>query len=367
MSQFYTLYGAPASLYTGKVRAYLNYKNIPYQEQISSMGVYKKIILPKTGVAMIPVVKSPEEEYWQDSSVILDKLEQRFPSKPILPETPKQRVLALLFEIYGDEWLRLPAMHYRWNFPEQNLEFIKSEFGASVAPSMPKFIQRWLGKKVVNKFSGYVEPLGITQDNISAIESWYEEFLSQLNELFSQQDFLLGSAPSIGDFGLMGPLYAHLYRDPYPGQLMKEKAPNVAKWVERMNNSKDINGEFLPNDEIPEALEPILNRLFSEFWPSLLNSCKNIEEWAKDQVPGSRLPRMLGMQEFHIGNATAQQMSLSYGQWMLQRVLGHYHDLDETAKSATRQYYSSFNNGQDPFDITLQAKVKFERNRLVLA
>lgn len=367
MTQTYTLYGSPASLYTGKVRAYLNYKGIPYEETISSMKVYKNIILPKTGVGMIPVLKTPEDEYWQDSSLILDHCEERFTEKAILPQTPKQKMLSLLFELYGDEWLRLPAMHYRWNFPEDNLEFIKGEFGSSVAPGWPKFIQRWLGKKVVDKFSGYVAPLGITEKSIPAIEAWYEEFLGQLNELFSQQDFLLGSRPCLGDFGLMGPLYAHLHRDPYPGKLMRKKAPKVAEWVERMNDSANIQGEFLANDEIPEILETILTRLFKEYWPSLLRSSQNLSDWAKDKNAGEPVPRMLGMQDFMIGNVNEQQMSLSYGQWMLQRVLQHYQTLSESEQNELGIYLAGFNEGKNPLDIKIQSPVKFSNYRLVLA
>ncbi|GAA6152020.1 glutathione S-transferase family protein [Pseudoteredinibacter isoporae] len=367
MTQHYTLYGSPASLYTGKVRAYLNYKGIPYQEEISSMKVYKKIILPNTGVGMIPVVKTPQDEYWQDSSLILDHFEERFPDKTILPSSPKQKMVALLFELYGDEWLRLPAMHYRWNFPEDNLEFIKGQFGSSVAPGWPKFIQRWLGKKVVDKFSGYVSPLGITEKSIPAIEAWYEEFLAQLNTLFSQQDFLLGSRPSIGDFGLMGPLYAHLYRDPYPGKLMREKAPKVAEWVERMNRSADIQGEFLSNDDVPEILESILSRLFKEFWPSLLRSSQNLSDWASDKSTGAAVPRMLGMQDFTIGNVSEQQMSLTYGQWMLQRVLGHYQALSNIEQQETGRYLAQFNGGENPLDITISQPVEFNHYRLVLS
>lgn len=367
MSTEYTLYGSPASLYTGKVRAYLNYKGIPYQETISSMKVYKKIILANTGVAMIPVVKTPDAQYWQDSSQILDNLESQFPAKPILPSTPKQKIVSLLLELYGDEWLRLPAMHYRWNFPEDNLEFIKGEFGSSVAPGLPKFIQRWLGKKVVDKFSGYVVPLGITVKNIPAIEAWYEELLSQLNTLFADQDFLLGSCPSIGDFGLMGPLYAHLYRDPYPGRLMRDKAPNVAQWVERMNASQAIDGQFLSDDNIPNILEPVLTRLFAEFWPSLLNTCDNLTTWAKDQSPGAAVPRMLGMQEFAINGISEQQMSLSYGQWMLQRLLDAVNSLDSAEKNEVGEYLSRFNNGINPLDVTIETAVKFDNYRLVLA
>jgi len=61
MSAF-TLYGAPISMYTGKARAYLNYKGIDYQEILSTAKVYKKTIIPNTGVSYIPVLKTPSND-----------------------------------------------------------------------------------------------------------------------------------------------------------------------------------------------------------------------------------------------------------------------------------------------------------------
>ena len=43
--------------------------------------------------------------------------------------------------------------------------------------------------------------------------------------------FLLGHRPSIGDFGLLAPIYAHLYRDPVPGFILRTRW--VYKWVYR--------------------------------------------------------------------------------------------------------------------------------------
>ena len=44
--------------------------------------------------------------------------------------------------------------------------------------------------------------------------------------------FLLGDKPCLGDFGLMGPLKAHLALDPIPGKIMKVKSPFVYEWIE---------------------------------------------------------------------------------------------------------------------------------------
>ncbi len=61
----------------------------------------------------------------------------------------------------------------------------------------------------------------------------------------------------------MGPLYAHLGRDPYPSsQLLLRVAPNVCQWIQRMNSPESKNtGSFLFGDQVPETLIPILARM----------------------------------------------------------------------------------------------------------
>jgi len=130
MSDSYTLYGAPMSMYTGKTRAYLRFKQIPFNEVFSSFRVYKKIIVPKTGVQFIPVVETPDGDFVQDTSVIMDVLENKFAQRSVVPSSPQQTLVSALFEMWADEWLLLPAMHYRWN--HDNFPFIYEEFGKVV-------------------------------------------------------------------------------------------------------------------------------------------------------------------------------------------------------------------------------------------
>jgi hypothetical protein len=52
------LYAAPLSLYSGKARAYLDWKGIDYEEILSSDPVYKDIIIPKVGRPVIPKLRS---------------------------------------------------------------------------------------------------------------------------------------------------------------------------------------------------------------------------------------------------------------------------------------------------------------------
>ena len=364
MSPQYTLYGAQMSLYTGKARAYLIFKNLAYTEVFSSLKVYKNVIVPKTGVRFVPVVKTPDGVYLQDTAQIIDTLEQRHPQRSVMPTTPKQKLVSYLFETWADEWLVIPAMHYRWN--KANFPFIYEEFGKVIAPNMPGFIRAYIGKKIGAKFKGFVPMLGITDKSIPAIEDWYENHvLPMLDKHFAEHDYLLGSKPCLGDFGLIGPLYAHLYRDPAPGALMKKIAPNVAKWVERMNQPQDVEGAFLADDLIPETLHALLTRMFKEQWPVLTNTVKALEKWVDQHPQIVDIPRTIGEHNFTLGDMTQKRAIGTFHQWKVQRIVDCYHQFNDKQTLSVNAFLQSV-GGLDSMQLNIKKRVSRVNNKLVL-
>ncbi len=326
MAAAYMLFGSEHSLFTGKARAYLRYKGLDWEERTATRKVYRETILPNIGAPIIPVLQTASGEYVQDTTDIIDFLEARHPQVSVYPSTPVQRLVALLLELYGDEWLVIPAMHYRWSVLEQQHDFVMSEFGKLSDPSASYEQQIVIGEKTSRPFRGMVPALGITEQTIPGIEAAYLSFLEQLNEHFAHYDFLLGSRPSVGDFGFMGPLYAHLGRDPVPKALMQERAPHVDAWVQRMNNPQVCSGEFLPEDEIPDTLLPILETLCRDQFPDVLDVIEHNSSWLAAN-PGGSIPRFLGMHRFISGEAEGERIISSYTQWLFQRAWWHYQSL----------------------------------------
>jgi glutathione S-transferase len=327
MSIDYIVYGGDHSLFTGKLRAYMRYKGLNWEERTATREVYREIILPRIGAPIVPVLEMAAGEYVQDTTDIIDFLESRHPEAPIYPDTPVQRLVALLFELFGDEWLVIPAMHYRWSVLDQQREFILSEFGRMSSPEASHEEQVAIGERTSQAFAGMVPALGITEDTIPGIEAAYLELLDQLDRHFSDHEFLLGSRPCIGDYGLMGPLYAHLARDPVPKALMQERAPNVYAWVQRMNGPAPLAGMFLPDDTVPETLLPILATQCRDQLPDVLDVIRNNSAWLADN-PGGSIPRFLGMHPFTFGSAKGERVIGSYAQWLFQRPWAHYHSLE---------------------------------------
>lgn len=361
MMPAYRLYGAAISLYTGKVRAYLRYRNIPFVEEAGSSEIFERV-----GFRMIPVLHTPDDELIQDTTVIIDHLEARFKSEgfsgsSVYPTGPAQKLIALLFEVYGDEWLVIPAMHYRWHY---NLDFILEEFGKMVVPEASAEEQRAAGEKVSAQFRGALPMLGIGDDTIAGIESDYERLLLLLNEHFARHRYLLGSCPSIGDYGLMGPLYAHNYRDPRSGDQMRRIAPNVARWVGSMNTPAPNSGSFLRDDEIPETLLALLEMLFAESMPALMATLDANAAWIEANPDAEEIPRGVGEHEFVIGGSRGKRMIRSYSQWMLQRPLDHYQSLEGEDRKRVDRLLEKV-GGRECMQSPIRRRVTRRNNRLV--
>src|SRR5215471_1008423 len=93
---FYRFYASEVSYFSAKVRPVLRYKRIPHVELLATQRAYREVIVPRTGLAFIPVVVTDRDETLQDTSDILDFLERRFPDPPLYPRTPVQRLTAYL-------------------------------------------------------------------------------------------------------------------------------------------------------------------------------------------------------------------------------------------------------------------------------
>ncbi|MGY4830709.1 glutathione S-transferase family protein [Sphaerotilaceae bacterium SBD11-9] len=325
MTNPYTLYGAEISYFTGKVRAYLRWKGIPFDEVLATAEVYKQVIVPRVGFPVIPVMATPDGRTLQDSSEIIDTLERAHGEPSVIPAGGVQRLVSALFELYGDEWLVIPAMHYRWH---HNREWAMRAFGEVNAPNATPEEQFAIGSRRAGPFAQAAVLLGAEPHMQMAVERSYESLLAELNQHFAAMPYLLGTRPSLGDFGLYGPLYAHQYRDPASGALMRRLAPNVVAWVERLRDAPSPrSGEFADGDALPPTLLPLLQRQMREQMPVLQDSAACLLRWLAEH-PGERVPRVIGSHGFELEGQRGQRIVRPYSLWMLQRVLRVYRGLE---------------------------------------
>lgn len=335
----YTLYAAPLSLYSGKARGYLRWKNVPYKEVLATREVYGRELLPRVGWPVIPVLVTPDDKTVQDTTDIIDYVEAHEPGPSIYPNNPKQKLAALILEVFGDEWLLIAAMYYRWTFNE---EFAYSEFGNALYAHLPADERAAKGREDGARFKAFLPLLGITPKTAPAIEATYEEFLRAFDTHLAKHDFLFGSRPSIGDYGLLGPLYAHNYRDPASGAHMEKIATRVADWCRRTHAPQHFGtGDFIAGDEIPQTLLPMLKMFTREQLPILLDTIEHLKTWSAANPDAGEVPRAIGMHAYTIGGVTENRGVIPYPLWMLQRVADHLASLSGADKKAAEALLKS--------------------------
>ena len=335
----YTLWGGPLSLYSGKARSYLVKKGIPYRELFPSHPDFPSRIMPAVGLFVIPILEAPDGAIVQDTTDIIDYLEARFPDPCVTPASPLQHAVAWLISAYGSEGLLQPAMHYRWSYRKEQESFLKAEFGRLIPKQIGPAARDAQTLAVMGQMNSYLPVLGITADTAPAIEASHEALLDILDRHFASHPYLLGGRPSIADFGMMAPLFAHLGRDPYPSHLMKLRAPNAFRWTERMNAAGIGDGEFWDHpqefptgDELPGTLVPLLEHIFRDWGPELAAHVDHYNAWV-DANPGlpaghlvsasqeRRVHPVLGKVDYELRGCTVQRLCAPQALWHFDRAL----------------------------------------------
>jgi hypothetical protein len=210
-----------------------------------------------TGARFIPVVRIDDtDEYIQDMTIIIDAIEKREPARPVMPTTPKQLLVSKLFELYADEWLVIPAMHYRWNKGQEH--FIHGEFGDVVLPHWPGFLQRWVGGKLGSRFQGFVPKLGITEATIPAIEDWFERaLLPALDAHFSRTSTLAQQRCRFVHWRLWvdGPiLRSSMSRSKVRRTPGTNRTSRFCMGGAHEHDTNICRYPWLPNDQVPDTL-----------------------------------------------------------------------------------------------------------------
>ena len=332
------LYGLPHSLYTGKARSYLVKANIDFIEETPITKHYNEVVLPKAGARRgFPTIQLEGEDVIRDSTAIIDHFEAVSGSH-FSPVGLKQNFISRLFDVIGMEGLLRPAMHYRWNFDE-NLTFLRHHFEMLFPPEMDK--QEFTGK-AMNAMRSAAVSFGVNPDSFELVENLYEEFLEKFDAHLAHNPYLLGHKPSIGDFGLIAPMFAHLGRDPAPLGIRQQRALNVLRWVERMNRPNHDMSEFIGDpegyvdgDEIPETLKEVLKAIAVDFMPETRAVAHCINEWLagrEELKAGATAERAVGFAEFEVRGQTLKAIAQPLRFYLLQRLHEIYDQSDEDSQ-----------------------------------
>ncbi len=358
----FILYGAPVSLYTGKVRAFLRkHADVCWEEQLPTTTRYSETVLPQIKRPIIPVLETPDGRVIQDTTDIIDFMEANGLSNgSVYPDGPVRRAFALMLEAFGDEALLRQAMHYRWSYREQNLPFLKDQFAAIHGLGSAPRLEHGAGEAEsgMDQMARTLKPLGVYGESIPEIESVMDHLLDALQIHFSYHPYLLGPEPTIADYGFTGPFFAHLARDPYPAALMKKRAPQVYRWTERINAPNRDAPEFacageagealIASDAPPETMSPVLSLAATYYVPEIKAVIDSINAWLAEHRPQARAEvhpkrhiRALGHCEFQYGRVSMRTATRPYMLYLHQRLTDHYDGLDAAAQTRVRDAFKA--------------------------
>jgi len=298
----YTLYAMPGSLYSGKARSYLRKHRIDFVERAPGDPRYTEDVVPAIGRWIIPVLQSPDGTLVQDTVDIIDLLDATVPpDRSAYPATPVHRAVAHLLELFGGEGLLRPAMHFRWDFDDTNVAFLSKDFSASLVLGGDDETRDGVFAFSSDRMRSATTAFGVSEELVPEIERSYEQFLDLLDAHLAGSPYLLGGRPTIGDFGFMGPLYAHLARDPYPSVLMKQRAQRVWRWVERMNSPVldageygDVSEQLFEGDAVPDTLRALLAYIGEEYLDEVVAQVVAVDGWLADHPDAAEGEVVLG-------------------------------------------------------------------------
>jgi glutathione S-transferase len=322
------VYGSQISYFTGKLEAYLRYKEIPYTLVPMTSRLFSGLVPEKTGAAQMPAVELPDGRWITDTTPMIAWFETRQPKPPVIPEDPLQAFASRLLEDYADEWLWRPALHYRWSYPnDRNLlsELIVDELLGGIP--LPGALKRLLIQR--RQFGRAVKGDGVDAATREHVEGSYLRALDFMSAALATRPFLLGDAPTLADFGLMGPMFRHFSHDPTPARIMRNRAPRVYAWVARMWNARasEIRGGLV--DGVPEDWGPLLGEIGATHLEHL---CANALAFAE------------GREHFDVAiqSVTYRNLPTSrYRVWCLERLRAHYQNLPSAARDAARTLLES--------------------------
>ena len=256
MSPKFRIFGSEMSPYSVKVRSYFRYKGIAH-EWIPRGPANQAEFAKHAKLPLIPLVLTPDEKALQDSTPILEAIEEKFPLPSIHPSDPTLAFVSALLEEWGDEWGNKWMFHLRWARPAD-----QDSAGERLAAGMTGGAAGDALAKAAGAVKERMVPrvwfVGSNAETAAQIEQSYLDTIALLDAHLASRPYLLGARPGFADFGVWGQLYECL-TDPTAGAWMREKAPRVAKYVERMLDPK-AHGAFETWAQLASTLEPVLKR-----------------------------------------------------------------------------------------------------------
>lgn len=237
-----SLYGMYGSPYTRKVQAALRYKQVPFTlHQLmpgNVQGDWDELGFSDIKPKVIPVVKYSEGDAQNDSTFILESLDDRFPARSLVPGDPATAFLSLLLEDVFDEWGTKVMFGMRWQTQEdRDWSGRWLIYDAMMGKGIPLEQCAEMGRQFGSRQVGRMKVVGC--DSTELVERSFSSLLAPLERHLAPGNLcLLGPDPTGADFALYGQL-SQLVVDRSADRLLRDHYPGCWAWVRRM---EDLSG-----------------------------------------------------------------------------------------------------------------------------
>jgi glutathione S-transferase len=275
------LWGVELSPYTLKLQAAMRFKGIAFR-RLPAQGNYfenAKIMLrlrkarqaqeisryPQMHPALdeyplVPLITEDKHHFEYDSSSIVQRFEDQGIGPSIVPEDPVLRFLCYFLNVAFDEFGLYLVHHMRWVTSAKSNKMgqrLAAEYKTALPPGGAWLLQTTFPVRQVKRLpylfsvapKNYRAPVRgqrkpkpyqdfpPTHDLIE--QSWRSIVLA-LEEVLSQQEYILGNSFSLADASIYGQLGMNLV-DPEAAQQLEKLAPRTYEWLQRIDQGSFTN------------------------------------------------------------------------------------------------------------------------------
>jgi glutathione S-transferase len=272
----YTLHGINPSPYSVKMRALMRYRRLPFVWE--GVGQPRDVAIAAGLPPVIPVLRFPDGRLMNDSTPLAYALEREHPGvRSVIPDDPALAFVSDLLEDFGDEWVTKMMFHYRWYY-EADRDFAQAWVVTSRDPVMEQGARRAMMQAFNDRQVGRMALVGCTEQNRPVIEESYRFVLDTLDRHLRTLPFLLGTRPSLGDFGLYGQLQI-LSVDPTPAAEMRARATDVFCWLMRLDDASGVDGAWIDSAApLPVGIVELLRHAASTYLPFLAANLQALQD-----------------------------------------------------------------------------------------
>ena len=240
MSGAYNLFGALASPYSMKMLAVMRYRRLHHVWRAGQTSQDKA--LREVKVPVIPVLQFPEGGYANDSTVLIDILEQRHHERSLNPVHTGDAFLAFLLEDFADEWLTKCMFQYRWRreIDQQTVSrWLAFDHYQGGGREQIETFSTWFAARQIERMSNIVSsPMAF-----ELIEETAAEVMGLIDAQAIDRFFFFGSRPSRAEFAFFGQL-SQLAIDPTSGDRLRKAYPFCKRWIDNFYDLSGISGDW---------------------------------------------------------------------------------------------------------------------------